>query len=77
MYIRLKKYLKDLNIWYAKKFRFQVSHTASHAIAQLNDQICEPLEKKRVYPRCVYWLVDQSMLLRKIEAYILTDMKMD
>ena len=50
MYIRLKKYLKDLNIWYAKKFRFQVSHTASHAIAQLNDQICEPLEKKEYTP---------------------------
>lgn len=83
MYIRLKKYLKDQNILYAKKFGFQVSHTTGHVIAQLNDQICESLEKNEYTPGVFIDLskafntVDQSMLLRKIEVYILTDMNMD
>lgn len=83
MYIRFKKYLKDQNILYAKKFGFQVSHTTGHVIAQLNDQICESLEKNEYTPGVFIDLskafntVDQSVLLRKIEVYILTDMNMD
>ena len=33
MYIRLKKYLTDQNISYAKKFEFQVSHNTGHEVA--------------------------------------------
>ena len=62
MYIRLKKYLTDQNISYAKKIEFQVSHNTGHEVAQLNDQICESLEKKEYTQVCLLTCLKLSVL---------------
>ena len=45
MYNHIQKYSKDQNILHAKQFGFQTDHSRDHFIADLVDQIYEPLKK--------------------------------
>ena len=75
----LSKNIVDQNILYDKQFGFQTGHSTEHAIAQLVDQIYKAFEKNE-YTLGVFIdlskafdTVDNSILLRKLELYGITD----
>ena len=75
----LSKNIVDQNILYDKQFGFQTGHSTEHVIDQLVDQIYEAFEKNE-YTLGVFIdlskafnTVDNSILLRKLELYGITD----
>ena len=79
MYNRLQRYLKDQNILHNKQFGFQTGYSTDRAIAQLVDQLYKAFEKNG-YTLGVFIdlskafdTVDNSILLRKLELYGITN----
>ena len=76
---RAHAYLIENNILYSKQFDFQNGHSTDHAVVQLVDQIIKSSENNKYTLGVLIGLskafdtVDNSILLKKLELYGITD----